>query len=88
MTLREPRELTPTVVDGARYSRVSFANTVMALVSAMAGLDGLVGCGADHASVPLSDSHVVCWGHNSTGQLGDGTRTDSISTPVQVQGLQ
>jgi alpha-tubulin suppressor-like RCC1 family protein len=38
--------------------------------------------GRDGAGV----SSVYCWGHNSTGQLGDGT-TRTTNRPVKVQGL-
>jgi alpha-tubulin suppressor-like RCC1 family protein len=32
----------------------------------------------------LSSGDLVCWGDNHYGSLGDGTTTDSYSTPVQV----
>lgn len=37
-----------------------------------------------HICVILSDGKVKCWGGNSTGQLGDGTTTNSTS-PVVVK---
>lgn len=35
----------------------------------------------------LSSGRVRCWGHNASGQIGDGTRTNR-HTPVEVQGLR
>lgn len=34
-----------------------------------------------------TDGDVVCWGRNSFGQLGDGTRRPSRSTAAMVDGL-
>lgn len=65
-------------------------DTVLTSPSAIAGISDAyaVSVGSDHACALMSNSRVACWGHNSSGQLGDGTRTDSILTPVYVVGLQ
>ena len=42
--------------------------------------------GGAHACLLRQDGHVTCWGRNSDGQLGDGTRTPR-STGVRVDGL-
>ncbi len=51
--------------------------------SAVAGISGAsdAGVGVDHACAVSSGSTVRCWGSNASGQLGDGTTTDSY-TPV------
>ncbi len=41
--------------------------------------------GRNHALAIRSDGRVMSWGLNSSGQLGDGTKT-SRATPIQVQG--
>ena len=58
----------------------------------VSGLSGVVdvaaagdGVGA-HSLAVKSDGTVWAWGHNYTGQLGDGTTTSS-AVPVQVSGL-
>ncbi len=42
-----------------------------------------VATGGAHSCASLSDGSLQCWGYNQTGQLGDGTTTDS-SIPVPV----
>lgn len=42
-----------------------------------------VSAGGEHACGDGADGRVYCWGKNTYGQLGDGTRTDR-STPVAV----
>ncbi len=42
--------------------------------------------GGRHTCASKSDGTLWCWGHNESGQLGDGTYT-STATPVQVAGL-
>lgn len=39
-----------------------------------------------HACALLDDGSVRCWGHNTSGEIGDGTRT-SATTPKNVLGL-
>ena len=54
-------------------------------VSGLSGVVALAG-GRNHAVALRSDGTIMTWGLNTSGQLGDGTKT-SRSTPVQVSGV-
>lgn len=43
--------------------------------------------GAEHTCALLEDASIKCWGKNDSGQLGDGTTTDSLA-PVIVPELR
>jgi alpha-tubulin suppressor-like RCC1 family protein len=45
-----------------------------------------IASGSNHSLVVTTQGTVYSWGHNSSGQLGDGTRNDR-SRPAQVNGL-
>ena len=46
----------------------------------------VVTSGGGHSCALMPDQSVWCWGRNTTGQLGDGTATDSM-VPVWVRTL-
>lgn len=74
--------LTATDSDGTSASR-----TLPIAVSAGSTLRvKQVSAGRDHTCAVLTDGSVKCWGSNTLGQLGDGTR-NSASTPRTVVGL-
>ncbi len=45
-----------------------------------------ISAGENHACAIETSGQAVCWGENSQGQLGDGTKADRL-TPVAVDGL-
>jgi hypothetical protein len=54
---------------------------VMGLPSSATTIEMAIGY--DHACALMSDGDIWCWGRGSSGQLGDGLMTDSLS-PVKV----
>jgi hypothetical protein len=54
----------------------------------VAGLTGVTALDVDtnHACAVVADTSVQCWGSNSFGELGDGTKTNALS-PVAVAAL-
>ena len=55
--------------------------------AALGVLDAIdVVAGAAHTCAVLSSGHVLCWGVNTVGQLGDGT-TSNHTTATEVSGL-
>ena len=45
-----------------------------------------ISAGAAHTCAVLNTGHIYCWGDNSFGQLGNGTRVTS-TFPVEVSGI-
>ncbi len=53
------------------------------LVVNLGGKAVAVRCGLNHTCAVLSGGEIKCWGSNRYGQIGDGTKTQSL-TPVYV----
>jgi len=67
--------------DGTTQNR-STPVDVLGLTHPVVALSG----GVEHTCAIDNAGAALCWGHNSLGQLGDGTNTDR-ATPVAVSGL-
>jgi hypothetical protein len=55
-------------------------------VSGLSSGVALVAAGQYHSCAALDSGETWCWGSNTSGQLGDGTKKDS-PVPVKVKGL-
>ncbi len=67
-----------------RTTPVEVAGITTAAAIAAGGGESALSVG--HACAVLNDGTAKCWGANRSGQLGDGTTTDS-NTPVAVTGI-
>jgi hypothetical protein len=70
--------------NGTTLVSSNLATAVMNLTNAISLINGWGA--SDHKCAVLSDGTMRCWGRNGSGQLGDGTVTDS-SVPVKVVGI-
>jgi alpha-tubulin suppressor-like RCC1 family protein/murein DD-endopeptidase MepM/ murein hydrolase activator NlpD len=71
-----------TVGDGTTTDRRSPVSVLGLGNSATA-----IATGFNHSCALITSGGVKCWGWNSEGQVGDGTRGNIRSTPVSVTGL-
>jgi alpha-tubulin suppressor-like RCC1 family protein len=55
-------------------------------VTALSNAVTAVAAGSFHTCARKSDGSLWCWGHNPSGQLGDGSTTDK-SSPIEVTAL-
>jgi alpha-tubulin suppressor-like RCC1 family protein len=67
--------------DGTTSDR-SVPTSVLGLPSSVVGAAG----GSGYSCALLNNGHVMCWGSNSNGALGDGTTIDSLA-PKEVYNL-
>lgn len=56
-------------------------------VPGLTGITAIAAGKANHALALKGDGTVWAWGYNPFGQLGDGSTTDHLDTPVQVSNL-
>jgi alpha-tubulin suppressor-like RCC1 family protein len=61
------------------------AMTPMTVTGFASGGTAIV-AGYQHSCALAGPDHVKCWGYNGSGQLGDGTTTNSLA-PVEVSGI-
>ncbi len=73
-----------------RYGQLGDGTTIQRStpvdVVGLASRAAAIAAGYRHACALLTAGGVKCWGHNGSGQLGDGTTTNRL-TPVDVAGL-
>jgi alpha-tubulin suppressor-like RCC1 family protein len=56
-------------------------------VKALGSAATAISSGGGHTCARKKDGTLWCWGHNGSGELGDGTKVGASSEPVQVTAL-
>jgi hypothetical protein len=80
------------LTNGVTYTFTVRAINVLGNDSAESGMSNQVipaphiSAGGSHTCALAASGTIKCWGNNTSGQLGDGTTTNS-STPVTVSGI-
>jgi hypothetical protein len=73
---------------GPLYAFTPHGTTFAAPVIALTDVIAIAfGTGLGHGLAVLGNGTVWSWGHNSAGQLGNGSTAPFTATPVQVTGL-
>ena len=70
----------------ASYKNITGQQVYTIVINGQVLLAKQVSAGVTHSCAVTASADVMCWGDNSSGQLGDGTSNDT-SNPVQVVGL-
>ncbi len=62
-------------------------STTPVTVTGLGGSAVALAAGMNHSCASTSTGATLCWGDNTSGQLGDGSAAASQASPVAVQGL-
>jgi alpha-tubulin suppressor-like RCC1 family protein len=72
---------------GLRRSYTKKAGPILPLTIVGISKATAVATGSSHACAPLLDGTIKCWGDNSFGEMGNGTKGEYRSPPVNVSNV-